>query len=230
MTLNRGRSCPYCGAVFSWRSSMVKFAPWIKPKCRCCNKRCKEPAAWSLIQTIMVLLGMVFAWPYTSAFIGLDGLGRKGGALVLAVLPWYFAGNLIAGCFIPLQKLKESAEQAAGGEKFWPKLVHRAEACPKCGHAVCLLSDRITSRPRRIFSCSFCGCKSHTPAYACIVPILSLAFSVWLLGRREKLPLAALIVSLIAYFVTYGCMVLIMPLKEKGDKSDQPAAARRRDR
>ena len=63
-----------------------------------------------------------------------------------------------------------------------------------------------------------------------IVLILSIAFSVWLLGRREKLPLAALIVSLIAYFVTYGCMVLIMPLKEKGDKSDQPAAARRRDR
>ena len=139
---------------------------------------------------------------------------------MLAMLPWYFIDNLVGGCFIPLQKMKEGAEQTEGNEKLWPKLVHRAEACPKCGHAVCLVSDRIINKPRKNFSCSFCGCKSHTPAHACIVPVLSLFVSVWLLGK-EKLPLiAVLIVSLIVYFITYGCMILIIPLKEKEDKSD----------
>ena len=59
----------------------------------------------------------------------------------------------------------------------WSKLVHRAEACPQCGNRICLVSERIL-HPTRKFSCSYCGCISHTPFYAYLMPTAFTAISV----------------------------------------------------
>ena len=168
---------------------------------------------------ITIVIGTSIAWKYTSVFISSDGIGKKGVALGVAILMALFANNLFGGCFIPLQKMKEGVEQAEGDEKLWHKLVHRAEACPKCGYAVCLLSDRAV-KGTRTFSCTFCGCKSHTPLYTFILPFFSLLIVAWLAQKANLSEAASIIITALAFLITSICAILIVPLKEKEDKSE----------
>ena len=78
---------------------------------------------------------------------------------------------------ISYPKRPPSKRPEGDSNSVWSKLVHRAEACPQCGSRICLVSERIL-HPTRKFSCSYCGCISHTPFYAYLMPIAFTAISV----------------------------------------------------
>lgn len=112
---------------------------------------------------------------------------------------------------------------------IWFKLVRRAESCPRCGNRVCMVSERIT-RPRGKFSCSRCGCISHTPMYAYLAPVVFTAIAVaefynsptyYKMGSRFR---DIGLLGMVVYALTGLLAMLVFPLKEKRQSTEKVRA------
>ena len=137
---------------------------------------------------------------------------------------------------ISYPKRPPSKRPEGDSNSVWSKLVHRAEACPQCGNRICLVSERIL-HPTRKFSCSYCGCISHTPFYAYLMPIAFTAISVskfydspiyYKMGSRFR---DVGLLCIVVYSLTGLLAMLVFSLKEKKQRAEKvkPAAAKRQE-
>lgn len=113
---------------------------------------------------------------------------------------------------------KKPMRHAKYNKDFIKKLYYRPEKCPKCNKITCSKVNRIFCSPTKEIICPYCGCKSHTPFYAYVIPITCTTIAaVFAYGppdqyvsRRTK---GVLLVAFVVYIVSMFLMTCFVPLK-----------------